>query len=264
MKTYLTQFENIGGKYANILRKKMKIRTIDDFLSHSLKKINENTDIDLDRLEEWEEVFDLYRIPNLSPREAELLRYANINTVHELAHRQTIRIFYKLQEIDEKSYYIILQLPSFSEINLWVYYAKLMVKKIKNGENIPIILLPMVNFESATLLKKYNIFSIEDFLHKGHLIKNLRKRVKINRKNYRKMIDLIEFIKVDGVDLSLAEIFLKNDMVNPKKFLNQSNSQIMSKFNEFQQIEKQEVSGLSEELINKIRNQISQTKERKE
>ena len=184
MKTYLTQFETIGGAYAQKLQNKLKIRTVDDFLNHSIKEIHEKTEIDLDRLKEWLEVFDLYRIPNISPRQAELLRFANVNSVEELAHRQTIRIFYKLQEIDEKTFYIILQLPSFATIDNWIYYAKLMIKRMKTGANIPIILLPMVNFELASNLKKFDIFTVEDFSNKKRNISRLRKKINVKRGHY--------------------------------------------------------------------------------
>lgn len=229
MKTFLTQFETIGGVYAANLRKTMNIRTVDDFLEHSLEQIHQKTKIDMDRLEEWLEVFDLFRVPNITPRRAELLRFASINNVEELAHRQTIRVFYKLQEIDEKTYYIILQLPTFSEIDNWIYYAKLMVKRIKVGENIPIILLPMLNFENASGLKKFNIYTIEDFLNQEQNITGLRKKIGMSRKNYNDMKKIISLIQIDGIDLLTAKIMWKAGIESPQDILEQNKAELLQK-----------------------------------
>ncbi len=237
MKTYLSQFETIGATYAEKLRKNMKINTVDEFLRYPIEEIQKKTSIDLDRLQEWLEVFDLFRIPNITPRQAELLRFANINTIDELAHRQTIRIFYKLQEIDEKTYYIILQLPTFAEIDNWVYYAKLMVKRIKVGDNIPIILLPMINFEIAAILKKFNIFTIEDFLNKELLISNLRSKLGLKRSIYKAMKQMITLIEINGIDLLLSKLLLKAGFETKDTLINTSDEEIHSLLKEMAELD---------------------------
>jgi len=211
MKVSLVSFEGIGQKYAQILKKKLRIHSVDDFLTFSLKELHEKTQIDMERLKQWADVLDLFQIPNITPREAELLYFANINSVSELSHRQAVRIFYKLKEIDEDTYYIILQIPKFAEIEKWIFYAKLMTKRIKFGENVPLILCPMVNIDNASELKNFRIFTIEDFVQKYPLIPNLRQKIHMKRRAFKDLLNMIQFIQVGGIDIYFAKIlFLAN------------------------------------------------------
>jgi len=211
MKVSLESFEGIGQEYAQKLKKKLRIHSVDDFLNYSLEELHAKTQIDMERLKQWADVLDLFQIPNITPREAELLYFANINSVSELSHRQAVRIFYKLKEIDEDTYYIILQIPKFAEIEKWIFYAKLMTKRIKYGENVPIILCPMVNIDNASELKNFRIFTIEDFVQKYPLISNLRQKINMKRRAFKDLLNMIQFIQIGGIDIYFAKIlFLAN------------------------------------------------------
>ena len=212
MKVSLESFEGIGKEYALQLKKKLRIHSVDDFLQYSLEELHEKTQIDMERLKQWADVLDLFQIPNITAREAELLYFANINSVQELSHRQAVRIFYKLKEIDEDTFYIILQIPKFAEIEKWIFYAKLMTKRIKFGENVPIILCPMVNIDNASELKNYRIFTIEDFVQKRPLISNLRQNINMKRKNYKNLLNMIKLIQVGGIDIYFAKIFFQAEI----------------------------------------------------
>ncbi len=219
MKTFLKEFENIGKEYADQLQKQLKIRSIDDFEKYSLEEIHEKTKIDMQRLKQWADVIDLFHIPDLTAREAELLYFANINSVRELAHRQAIRIFYKLREIDLDTYHIILQLPTFAKIEDWIKFAKLMTKRIKFGQNIPIIMLPVVEFDHASELKNFKIFTVEDFVQKGPMIAGLRKKIGMSRKQYRSLENAVGFIKIEGIDLYFANLFIQVGIEGTEEFI---------------------------------------------
>ncbi len=213
----LSQFESVGFEYTKKL-KTLKIKNIDDFLKYPIEFIHEKSGIDIKRLEQFSDLFDLYRVPQLSAREAELLYNANINSVEELSHRQSIRIYYKLKNIDEETYFIILQLPTFAQIDEWIYFAKMLTKRIKYGLNIPLILFPMVSIRNASELKNYKIFTLNDFISKEPNIPKIWRNINMKRKDYKKLIGMIGFVKIAGVDIYFAKIFQDAGIKNVKEF----------------------------------------------
>ncbi len=217
-KTNISQFESVGYEYAKKLRNTLKIKNVDDFLKYPIEFIHEKSGIEIKRLEQFSDLFDLYRVPNLTARETELLYYANVNSVTELSHRQAIRIYYKLKNIDEETYFIILQLPTFAKIDEWIYFAKMLTKRIKIGLNIPIILFPMVSIRSASELKNYKIFTANDFIQKEPNIPKIWRLVNMKRREYKNLKRMIDFVKIAGVDLYFAKIFQEANIKDVNEF----------------------------------------------
>nr|MDO8109815.1 DUF4332 domain-containing protein [Candidatus Sigynarchaeota archaeon] len=150
---------------------------------------------------------DLFRIPNLSPRMAELLVNADINSVRELSHRDPIATWYKLQELADTSYFIMIKEPSIAEVEEWIYYAKLMTRRIKYGHDIPLInLTPHVTLDLASELQKYKIWTIEDLDDNFALIANLAGRVDMSRREFAELLGLCDLCKVNGVDVLIAKV----------------------------------------------------------
>jgi hypothetical protein len=234
MQIKINEFESIGQEYAQILKKKMEIETIDDFGKYSIDEINKKTNIDIVRLQKWTDTLDLFQIPGVSAHEAELLYYANINSVKELSHRQAIRIFYKLREIDLETYFIILQLPTFAKIENWIYFAKLMTKRIKFGQNIPLIMLPMIKIDNASELKKYKIYTVEDFVQKSQIISKLRKRINMSRDEYQLLLNMIDFIKIQGVDLYFAIVIAEAGIETVTDFSTMNEAEILKQVENIQ------------------------------
>ena len=215
----LSEFESIGENYAQILRKTMKIRSVDDFLQYTPQQIHEQGKIDLERVEQWANLIDLFRVPNLSARECELLYNSNINSVKELSHRQSLRIFYKLREIDSETRFIVLSFPTFAQIDEWIYFAKNMSKRIKFGLNIPLILFPMVTIDIASEMKKFSIFTAEDFMDKQDRIKNLAKKMHMKSSQYHLLLDMIEIVRVPGIDIFFAKLLQQAEFGTKKLLL---------------------------------------------
>ena len=255
MKVSLESFEGIGKEYALQLKKKLRIHSVDDFLQYSLEELHEKTQIDMERLKQWADVLDLFQIPNITAREAELLYFANINSVQELSHRQAVRIFYKLKEIDEDTFYIILQIPKFAEIEKWIFYAKLMTKRIKFGENVPIILCPMVNIDNASELKNYRIFTIEDFVQKHPLISNLRQNINMKRKNYKNLLNMIKLIQVGGIDIYFAKIFFQAE-IDVEDLQSLEVDEILEKVSTIQSHEEEVLEKITQEHIMQLKQNL--------
>ncbi|MHA1520449.1 MAG: DUF4332 domain-containing protein [Promethearchaeota archaeon] len=252
----LSEFESIGEDYAQILRKTMKIRSVDDFLRYSPQQIHEQGKIDLERVEQWANLIDLFRVPNLSARECELLFNSNINSVKELSHRQSLRIFYKLREIDAETRFIVLSFPTFAQIDEWIYFAKIMSKRIKFGLNIPLILFPMVKIDNASEMKKFSIFTAEDLMDKQERIKNLGKKVHMKSSKFNLLLDMVEIVRVPGIDIFLASLLHQAGYGRIKSLLRAKSNSIMENVNQIQANLTDIPEKLTLEHITKIKNHL--------
>jgi predicted flap endonuclease-1-like 5' DNA nuclease len=89
----------------------------------SRKEIASSTGIDEKDLLEWLNRADLARIKGVSTAYADLLELAGVDTVPELAQRNSENLHAKLVEInDEKS--LVQQMPSAGQVDEWVTQAK--------------------------------------------------------------------------------------------------------------------------------------------
>lgn len=255
-KTNISQFESVGFEYAQQLRKTLKIKIVDDFLKYPIEFIHEKSGIEIKRLEQFSDLFDLYQVPNLTAREAELLYYANINSVTELSHRQAIRIYYKLKKIDEETYFIILQLPTFAKIDEWIYFAKMLTKRIKFGLNIPIILFPMVSIRNASGLKNYKIFTLNDFISKEPNIPKIWQLINMRRRDYKKLKRMIDFVKIAGVDIYLAKIFQEAKIKDINEFKELEAETILEMVKPIQDQETSCIEEIDIEMIKDIKKKI--------
>jgi hypothetical protein len=234
----LSRFEQIGLEYAKKLRQKLDINVVDDFFKYSVEEIHEKTEIEIKRIAQYADILDLFRIPQLSPKEAELLNYANINSVEELSHRQAVRIYYKLKEIDVQTYFIILQFPTFAKIDNWIYYAKIMTKRIKYGINIPLVLFPMITIDHVSELQKFQIWTAEDFELKAPLISKLRNRINMSKKTYNDLENMIEMVKIGGIDIYFAKVLNKAEIRTIEELKGLENEEILRRVKEIQDKEK--------------------------
>ncbi|MCP4763625.1 MAG: DUF4332 domain-containing protein [archaeon] len=251
----LDQFECIGDDYAKKLNTDLNIRTVDDFYKCSFEEIREKTVVDEKRVQHWFDVLDLFRIPKISVRDAELLYYANVNSVLELSHRQASRIYYKFKETDVETYFIILALPTFAQIDEWIYFAKLMSRRIKFGLNIPLILLGLT-MDQVTDLSKYRIWTVEDFVTRGKLISGLRGRLNLGRKEYKMLENKIDMLRIDGVDEYIARTLQNAGMESLELLKITDNNEILSKVQEIQAKEKNCPEKITIDLLNDIKNKI--------
>ncbi|MHA1871629.1 MAG: DUF4332 domain-containing protein, partial [Promethearchaeota archaeon] len=206
VKYELARFESIGEEYSRRFMEMLGIKYADEILQMPVEKIRENVKIESSRLEQILDVINLFQVPHISVKDAELLYYANINSVRELAHRDPVRIFYKLKEIDVKTRIILIELPTFTSIQRWVYFARLMVKRIKYGLNIPIISLPMINIDRASELKLFGIYTVEDFMTRSGSIWDLRRRLNMTKHEYMLLFGMIGLLGIDGIDVYIADV----------------------------------------------------------
>nr|MDO8088476.1 DUF4332 domain-containing protein [Candidatus Sigynarchaeum springense] len=221
-------FETIGSYYANLLKEKAGIKTIDDFFRETnhgkdIKPLLEKLrapdkkqskkgkgesvqEVSESRLNTWSQVFDLFRIPKMTPRMAELLVHAEINSVRELSHRDPVQVWYIIKELDESSYFIVIKSPSLAEIENLVYYARLMTRRIKYGYDVPLVNLPMMNLDWASELQKYKIWTIEDLEANFAILPSLAGKIGMPGDKYAEMLGMCDLCRVNGIDVLIAEL----------------------------------------------------------
>ena len=214
VRTEIYKFESIGKKYAEILGDKMGIKYANDFYRYSLEEIVEKTSIEEPRVQQWIDTLDLFRIPKLKIRHAELLYQININSVEELAHRDAVQIYYRIKHLAEETYFIVLKFPSFRQIRKWIFYAHIMSKSNKYGLSIPVIALEEINFDRATDLAYYQVYTVGDLVEKKPYIKRLRRVLKMTEEEYQNFLDFIDILALDEIDIYLAEVLVKAGITN--------------------------------------------------
>ncbi|HME55278.1 MAG TPA: DUF4332 domain-containing protein [Candidatus Lokiarchaeia archaeon] len=237
-------FDDIGPFYGPILKKTANLETVDDFLRETnygadyaplLAKLNatvgkqskhareekkrDHEEIDEEKLVRWGRIFDLFRVPRVSPRIAELLVAADINSARELSYLDPAQVLHKMQGVDEDTYFIIIEEPSITDVERWIHYAKLLTRRKKFGLDIPLVnVVPMMTLEIASELQKYKIWTIEDLDENISLIPSLYSRIGMPRGDYMSMLGVCDLCRVDGIDIIIARMLYLAGIKSLKAF----------------------------------------------
>jgi predicted flap endonuclease-1-like 5' DNA nuclease len=123
----LTKVEGIGEVYAQKLQG-AGITTTGALLKQGAtpngrKEIAEKTGISGKLILEWVNHADLFRINGVGEEYADLLEAAGVDTVPELAQRNSENLYQKLLEVNEEKK-LVRQLPSQTQVQGWVEQAK--------------------------------------------------------------------------------------------------------------------------------------------
>jgi hypothetical protein len=252
----LTQFDAIGARMAQMLKQKYEIKDVNDFLLiisqkkvQNLKYQFEQDKIDPNLVDKWVEILDLFRIPMMSAKEAEMLRAININSVEELAHRDPGMILNRLRKLDEDTYFIVLEYPSISKIETWIYYAKLMSRRMVVGYAYPLIsFFPLVKMEHAMQFQKYRIWTVEDFVEKYIRIPKLQQFVGMSKKEWEDLINIMDLVKVDGIEIYSAKL-LTQCGIKTLKMLKDLKNDINLKSSTYKKIKIAQSEGVSDDFL---------------
>lgn len=125
--TKLSDIEGIGPTYAEKL-KAADIGSIEKLLELCCEKKNrkataDKTGISEKLILEWVNRADLSRIKGVSTQYADLLEFAGVDTVPELAQRNAENLQKKMVEVNEEKK-LVRQVPSLSQVESWVAQAK--------------------------------------------------------------------------------------------------------------------------------------------
>ena len=123
----IMEIEGIGPVY----RKKLVaygIKTVEALLKHGASssgrsKIADGTGISSSLVLEWVNHADLWRIKGVSEEYSDLLEEAGVDTVVELAQRNSANLYTKMKEVN-MSKKLVRRLPSAKQVLDWVSQAK--------------------------------------------------------------------------------------------------------------------------------------------
>lgn len=132
--TSLRAIEGIGPVYAQTLREKAGIRTVEALLEagatpQGRKELEEKTGISGTLILEWVNLADLMRIKGVGEEYADLLEEAGVDTVRELQHRVPQNLWMKMREVNEEKH-LVRRLPSLRAVEDWIEQAKLLPPKV--------------------------------------------------------------------------------------------------------------------------------------
>lgn len=123
----IQEIEGIGPAFAEKLAT-AEISTTDDLLNYCCdakgrKTVAEKTALTESQLLKWANMADLMRISGIGPEFAELLEAAGVDTVKELATRNSENLASKMGEINEEKK-LTRALPAQTIVAKWVDAAK--------------------------------------------------------------------------------------------------------------------------------------------
>ncbi len=253
VKFWLDDFETIGQTYSAILKDTLKITTIEELVKIPFNEIVEKTQIEETRIQQWFEIADLLQIPHLSIKNSELLRFAKINSVTELSHREAIRILYKFQYLDKNTYHIITKIPSLNLIETWINYAKLMTQRIMIGDNIPLICFPMINLDYSSNFQKHQIIMLRNLEEFPKL--DLQKNIGMNPIDVDSFIQMKNLLKIDGIDIYLANLLMQAELSSIKELVKTDEKDIFRRIQSIQVDEENPLEILSMAKIQNLKEQ---------
>lgn len=131
--TSLMEVEGIGAQYAQKLEE-AGVTTVEELLEQGAtptgrQQIAQKTGIDASRILRWVNHADLFRIKGVGSEYAELLEAAGVDTIPELAQRNSANLHQKLVEVNQEKK-LVRQLPSESQVSDWIAQAQQLPRKL--------------------------------------------------------------------------------------------------------------------------------------
>ena len=129
----LKQIEGIGEAYAARLFE-IGLVTTEALLNKGAtpdgrRDIAEKTGIAPEKILDWVNRADLFRIKGVAEEYSDLLEAAGVDTVPELAQRNPVNLLNKLTEINS-SERLVRRLPTQREVSNWVDHAKVLPRRV--------------------------------------------------------------------------------------------------------------------------------------
>ena len=129
----LKQIEGIGDAYAAKLFE-IGLVTTDALLNKGAtpegrKQIEEQTGIPHEKILDWVNRADLFRIKGVAEEYSDLLEASGVDTVPELAQRNPANLLNKMTEVnDEKK--LVRRLPTQNEVSRWIDHARVLPRRV--------------------------------------------------------------------------------------------------------------------------------------
>jgi predicted flap endonuclease-1-like 5' DNA nuclease len=131
----IVDVEGIGPTFAAKLEK-AGVKTTDDLLARGAKpggraELEKATGISHDKILEWVNHVDLYRLDGVGSEYSDLLEAAGVDSPVELAHRVPANLAAKLAEINEAKK-LVRRVPGEAVVAGWIDQAKKLPKIVEH------------------------------------------------------------------------------------------------------------------------------------
>jgi predicted flap endonuclease-1-like 5' DNA nuclease len=131
--TKLTDIEGINDVYAACL-KTAGVTSVEGLLSQGStpagrKSLADASGVSEDKILEWVNHADLYRIKGIGSEYSDLLEEAGVDTVVELAQRNPVNLLEKLTAVNQEKR-LVRRLPVLGQVEDWVAQAKALPRVI--------------------------------------------------------------------------------------------------------------------------------------
>jgi predicted flap endonuclease-1-like 5' DNA nuclease len=131
--TKLITIEGIGPVYEQKLQE-AGVKTVEALLERGAtpqgrKELAEGTGIGDERILDWVNRADLFRIKGVGEEYSDLLEAAGVDTVVELSRRNAENLYAKLTEVNAEKE-LVRRLPTLSQVGNWIEQAKELPRKI--------------------------------------------------------------------------------------------------------------------------------------
>lgn len=129
----LKQIEGIGEAYAAKLFE-IGLVTTEALLNKGAtpegrRAIEEQTGIDHEKILDWVNRADLFRIKGVAEEYSDLLEASGVDTVPELAQRNPVNLLNKMAEVNSEKR-LVRRLPTQREVSNWVEHAKVLPRRV--------------------------------------------------------------------------------------------------------------------------------------
>jgi predicted flap endonuclease-1-like 5' DNA nuclease len=127
MSKHIDEIEGVGAAYSAKLQE-AGIKTVEALLQAGAtpkgrKDLEEKSGIGHHHLLKWVNQADLFRIEGVGTQYAELLEHAGVDSVPELAQRNSEHLYAKLKEVNA-GHHDVRALPTPEHVTSWVEQAK--------------------------------------------------------------------------------------------------------------------------------------------
>jgi predicted flap endonuclease-1-like 5' DNA nuclease len=130
----IIDIEGIGPSYKQALKEKADITTTEALLEacatpKQRDELAAKTKISVRLILKWANMADLFRIDGVGEEYSQLLEAAGVDTVIELAKRNTENLHAALQETNAKKK-LVRRLPTVEQVKAWIEQAKKLPRKL--------------------------------------------------------------------------------------------------------------------------------------
>ena len=177
--TNLRETEGVGPVYADRLEA-IGINSVEELLNEGAatkgrEQVAEKSGLDYQQILEWVNRADLFRIKGVGSEYSDLLEFAGVDTVAELAQRNAANLTEKMAATDQKTD-IVRRLPTEAEVADWIAQARALPRIVtyeaRSGDFGKVSGTDLLEIEGVgpfykEKLQAIGIDSVEELLEKG-------------------------------------------------------------------------------------------------